>query len=184
MNVISFSQLQDMRPEVTAFSILGLSPAFNLKPEMLEKHYQILLSELHPDRFTQSAPIERETAQQMSAWANQAYKNLKSPVERALEILRVKGITRQEAMAHTKEPEVMAWAFETRERIMECDSAEKLQALKAELTTQTESIALTFHHYESQTTAALLKAYTQFSYIYKMLAEINTQLRACEGAWS
>jgi molecular chaperone HscB len=184
MNVISFSQLQDMRPEVTAFSLLGLSPTFNLKPAALEKHYQILLCELHPDRFTQSAPIERETAQQMSAWANQAYTILKSPVERALEILRVKGMTRQEVAAHTHEPDVIAWAFENRERIMACESTEELEALKAELSRQTEDIALIFEPYEVQSTAALLKAYTRFSYLYKMLAEVNTQLRSLGGVWS
>jgi molecular chaperone HscB len=74
------------------FDLFGLTPAFGLDKEMLEKAYREIQSRVHPDRFAQAGDAERRASLQWTTRVNEAYRALKDPVQRAKHILELHGI--------------------------------------------------------------------------------------------
>src|SRR3954468_1739224 len=74
------------------FELFGLQPAFALDVEALEKAYREIQSQVHPDRFAHAGDAERRASLQWTTRVNEAYRVLKSPVQRAKHILELHGI--------------------------------------------------------------------------------------------
>ncbi len=74
------------------FELLGLPRGYSLDTKDLEKRYQALARETHPDRFTQSADAERRQALLRSTALNEAYRTLRDPLRRAAYLLGLHGI--------------------------------------------------------------------------------------------
>ncbi|MBY0407171.1 MAG: Fe-S protein assembly co-chaperone HscB [Rickettsiales bacterium] len=77
---------------VDHFSLLGLTPAFDLDLAELEKAYFREQRRFHPDRFVGKPPHERNAALQRSVDINQAYHTLKNPLTRAQALLKAQAI--------------------------------------------------------------------------------------------
>src|SRR3982750_3420802 len=74
------------------FELFGLAPAFSLDTEALEKAYREIQSQVHPDRFANAGDAERRASLQWTTRVNEAYRTLKSPVQRASHILALRGV--------------------------------------------------------------------------------------------
>jgi len=74
------------------FDLFGLTPAFGLDREALEKAYREIQSRVHPDRFAHAGDAERRASLQWTTRVNEAYRVLKDPVQRAKHILDLHGI--------------------------------------------------------------------------------------------
>ena len=74
------------------FELFGLQPAFSLDAEALEKSYREIQSQVHPDRFAHAGDAERRASLQWTTRVNEAYRTLKSPVQRASHILSLHGV--------------------------------------------------------------------------------------------
>lgn len=74
------------------FELFGLQPAFALDAEALEKSYREIQSQVHPDRFAHAGDAERRASLQWTTRVNEAYRALKSPVQRASHILSLHGV--------------------------------------------------------------------------------------------
>ena len=74
------------------FELFGLSPAFALDKEALEKAYREIQSQVHPDRFAHAGDAERRASLQWTTRVNEAYRTLKDPVQRAKHILELHGV--------------------------------------------------------------------------------------------
>jgi molecular chaperone HscB len=74
------------------FELFGLSPAFVLDNEALEKAYREIQSQVHPDRFAHAGDAERRASLQWTTRVNEAYRTLQDPVQRAKHILELHGI--------------------------------------------------------------------------------------------
>ena len=74
------------------FELFGLPQRFRFDPNVLDAAYRRLQSEVHPDRFASGTDQEKRLALQSSARINEAYRALKSPVERAQYLLSLHGI--------------------------------------------------------------------------------------------
>jgi molecular chaperone HscB len=74
------------------FELFGLSAAFALDKEVLEKAYREIQSQVHPDRFAHAGDAERRASLQWTTRVNEAYRTLKSPVQRAKHILDLHGV--------------------------------------------------------------------------------------------
>jgi molecular chaperone HscB len=74
------------------FELFGLAPAFGLDKEVLEKAYRAIQSQVHPDRFAHAGDAERRASLQWTTRVNEAYRTLKSPVQRAKHILDLHGV--------------------------------------------------------------------------------------------
>ena len=74
------------------FELFGLSPAFRLDQELLEKAYRDIQSQVHPDRFARSGDAERRASLQWTTRVNEAYRTLRNPVQRAKHLLELHGV--------------------------------------------------------------------------------------------
>ncbi|HUQ73205.1 MAG TPA: Fe-S protein assembly co-chaperone HscB [Burkholderiales bacterium] len=74
------------------FELFGLSPAFALDTEALERAYREIQSQVHPDRFAHAGDAERRASLQWTTHVNEAYRTLRNPVQRASHILSLQGV--------------------------------------------------------------------------------------------
>src|SRR4051794_17730272 len=74
------------------FELFGLSPRFQLDAVALERAYREIQARVHPDRFANAGDAERRASLQWTTRVNEAYRTLKSPVQRAKHILELHGI--------------------------------------------------------------------------------------------
>jgi molecular chaperone HscB len=80
------------------FALFGLPARYRFDPAELDAAYRKLQTEVHPDRFASAGDDERRLALQSSSRVNEAYRALKSPVERAHYLLLLRGV---DALAET-----------------------------------------------------------------------------------
>lgn len=74
------------------FELFGLTPAFALDAPALERAYREVQAQVHPDRFAQAGDAERRASMQWATRANEAYRILSNPLERARYLLELNGI--------------------------------------------------------------------------------------------
>ena len=74
------------------FELFGLPASFGLDQTALEKAYLEIQSRVHPDRFAHAGDAERRASMQWTTRVNEAYRILRSPVQRAKHILELHGV--------------------------------------------------------------------------------------------
>ena len=74
------------------FELFGLTPAFALDREHLDRAYRDIQSKVHPDRFAHAGDVERRASMQMTTRVNEAYRTLRNPVRRAKYLLELNGV--------------------------------------------------------------------------------------------
>jgi molecular chaperone HscB len=122
------------------FELFGLQPGFNLDAEALDKAYRALQTEIHPDRFAHAGEADQRLAVQWAARANEAYKTLKSPFERARYLLELQGIHAMDAKNTSMPASFLMQQMEWREALADAVAAKDLDALQR-LETDTRNAA-------------------------------------------
>ena len=74
------------------FELFGLAPAYSLDAVALERAYMDIQQKVHPDRHASGGDAERRAAMQWTTRANEAYRTLKDPLERARYLLELNGV--------------------------------------------------------------------------------------------
>jgi molecular chaperone HscB len=74
------------------FELFGLTPAYALDLDHLDRAYRDIQSNVHPDRFASAGDAERRASMQMTTQVNEAHRTLKSPVQRARYLLELNGV--------------------------------------------------------------------------------------------
>ena len=74
------------------FELFGLSPAFALDTEALERAYREIQTRVHPDRYAHAGDAERRASLQWTTRVNEAYRALKDPVQRGKHLLELNGV--------------------------------------------------------------------------------------------
>jgi molecular chaperone HscB len=74
------------------YEALGLEPKLALDPEDLKKRFYDRSRQWHPDRFSRASVEEQQRALDMTAMLNDAFRTLRSPVQRAEYFLEESGI--------------------------------------------------------------------------------------------
>ena len=75
------------------FQLFDLPQGFSLDQAQLGARYRQLQMELHPDRYASGSAHEQRLAVQYSALVNEAYTTLRKPLERALYLLALAGMS-------------------------------------------------------------------------------------------
>lgn len=73
------------------FSLFDLPRRFALEVAELDRRYRDLQAEVHPDRFAAASDAEKRLSMQWATQANEAYRTLKKPLERASYLLHLAG---------------------------------------------------------------------------------------------
>ena len=121
------------RPDFTRshFELLGLPTAYAVDPARLEQSYRDLQGHVHPDRFAAATEAERRVAMQWATRANEAYRTLRDPVERARYLLRLKGFDTGEESNTAMPPDFLMQQMEWREGVAAATAARDGGSLKA-----------------------------------------------------
>ena len=112
------------------FELLGLPIAYSVDGARLEHAYRDLQSRVHPDRFATSTEAERRVAMQWAARANEAYRTLRDPVERARYLLNLKGFDTAEESNTAMPADFLMQQMEWRDAAAEAKRARDRAELK------------------------------------------------------
>lgn len=162
------------------FTLFQLKPQFDIDTAALEQTYRTLAARFHPDKFAAASSFEQKQAMMMSATLNEAYRVLKSPIDRAAYLLKQQGID-ADAPEHTSfAPEFLMQQMEWRETLEDAradrnDAA--LSALDTEIQTEQtaleQSLAAAFRQEQYQEAAELV---CQGRFFNKLRQEIQTAI--------
>jgi molecular chaperone HscB len=137
-----------MTPEFSRnhFELLGLPVAYRVDAAALDRAYRDLQGRVHPDRFAAGSEAERRVAMQWAARANEAYRTLRNPIDRARYLLGLKGFDTDEESNTSMPPDFLMQQMEWRERVEEGRARRdgpSLESLRREIeTSRTEMHAL------------------------------------------
>ena len=113
------------------FNLFQLEPSFNIDTEALEQTYRALAARFHPDKFASASAFEQKQAVMMSSTINDAYRTLKSPIDRAAYLLKSQNID-ADAPEHTSfSPEFLMQQMEWREILMDAQMEQNHDAIQA-----------------------------------------------------
>ena len=113
------------------FNLFQLEPSFNIDTEALEQTYRALAARFHPDKFASASAFEQKQAVMMSSTINDAYRTLKSPIDRAAYLLKSQNIN-ADAPEHTSfSPEFLIQQMEWRETLMDAQMEQNHDAIQA-----------------------------------------------------
>lgn len=113
------------------FNLFQLEPSFNIDTEALEQTYRALAARFHPDKFASASAFEQKQAVMISSTINDAYRTLKSPIDRAAYLLKSQNID-ADAPEHTSfSPEFLMQQMEWRETLMDAQMEQNHDAIRA-----------------------------------------------------
>jgi molecular chaperone HscB len=118
------------------FELFGLPPAFDLDLTALDNRYRELQREVHPDRFASAPRAQQRASMELATRVNDAYRTLKSPVERAGYLLKLHGVDPQFETNTAMPAEFLTQQMELREALeeaVEAENGEKLADLRDRL---------------------------------------------------
>ena len=122
------------------FELFGLTPAFAIEGEALERSYREIQSKVHPDRFAHAGDAERRASLQWTTRVNEAYRTLKDPVQRAKHLLELHGVDLAFETNTAMPPEFLMQQMELRETLEEAKDAKTLDALRSDLKREKQSL--------------------------------------------
>ena len=120
-------------PSSSHFELFGLPAAFSIDELMLERAYRDIQSQVHPDRFAHAGDAERRASLQWTTRVNEAYRILKSPVQRAKHLLDLQGVDVAFETNTAMPTEFLMQQMELREKLEEAKDAKALDALRSDL---------------------------------------------------
>jgi molecular chaperone HscB len=112
------------------FELLGLPVAYSVDGARLERGYRELQARVHPDRFAAGTEAERRVAMQWATRANEAYRTLRDPLDRARYLLHLKGYDTGEESNTAMPPDFLMQQMEWREAVAESRAAGNSAGLK------------------------------------------------------
>ncbi|SDV49269.1 Fe-S protein assembly co-chaperone HscB [Chitinasiproducens palmae] len=115
------------------FALFDLPQRFEVDTAALEQAFHAIQQRVHPDRFARAADAEKRVAMQWAAQANDAYRTLKSPLERAIYMLRLRGIDVRSEQDTSIAPGFLMQQMEWREAIEDASAARNVSALETVL---------------------------------------------------
>ncbi len=115
------------------FELFGLAPAYALDPERLDRTYREIQAQIHPDRFAQAGEAERRASMQWTTQVNEAYRTLKSPLQRARYILEMNGVDVAFETSTAMPADFLVEQMELRERLEEARDTATLGLIRKNL---------------------------------------------------
>lgn len=115
------------------FTLFGIKAIFTQDNTALKVRYLELQQKMHPDNFVNAQSFEKQLANQYAAIINEAYQTLKCPLQRAIYLLKLKGVDTQSETDTAMPPEFLIEQMALHERIDELEEKREQKALELEL---------------------------------------------------
>jgi len=103
------------------FKLFDLPVSFDVDQEQLRERYREVQRQLHPDRYATASAHEQRLAVQYSALVNEAYATLRKPLPRALYLLELSGMLREEIDGQPLDGGFLITQMELREKLEAMD---------------------------------------------------------------
>src|ERR1700730_16694971 len=143
------------------FSLFGLPRKLWIEMSALEKKFLELSWKLHPDKFVNASPEEREMSLQRSSRLNDAYRVLRDPVGRVEYLLELEGMRKEGEHKQQAPPELLEEVFELNESLDELREARSaganLDALAAKLHAAERNFGEKLHEVDGELKTAALQ---------------------------
>jgi len=171
------------------FQVFGLPPQYDLDMNQLMNAYRALQKQVHPDRFATAPDREKRYSMQWASYLNEGLETLKSPVRRAIYLLKLKGIEIDIHDNRVVDPMFLMEQMELRE-VLEKVEAEvnpygKLDEIYAHLEQLQGDLAIAFKNdYVDGDTAKLeqaTKTVAKMQFVEKLHEEANNAEQKLEG---
>lgn len=81
--------LADALPDF--FSLFELPQRYRIEPDTLQSRHHAVQRRVHPDRYAQASATEKRVASQWASHANEAFRVLQDPLERARYLCQLNG---------------------------------------------------------------------------------------------
>ena len=161
------------------FELFGLPTQFALDNEALNATWRQLAARVHPDRYATAGAAERRVAMQWASTINDAYRTLKSPIERARYLCERAGCDLQTESNTRMDGGFLMRQMEWREQIddlrKEGDVAKAdalVQDIKSSRATMEDVVAnLIDQHHDYPAAASKVR---EWMFIEKLLAQAHT----------
>ena len=115
------------------FQLFDLTEKFALDQTQLGVRYRQLQKELHPDRYASGSAYEQRLAVQYSALINEAYATLRKALPRALYLLELAGISKEDVSGQKVDGGFLMAQMDLREKLMLLDELVDPQAALEDL---------------------------------------------------
>ena len=122
--------------------MFGLAPAYALDLEHLDSAYRDIQSRIHPDRYASAGDAERRASMELTTRVNEAYRTLKSPVQRGRYVLELNGVDTGFETNTAMPPEFLMEQIELREKLEEARDAATLDVIRKDLVTARKALEL------------------------------------------
>ena len=99
------------------FELFGLPQRFDVPLKQLGARFRQLQQELHPDRFAAAPAHEQRMALQYSSLVNEAYTTLSKPLQRALYLLQLEGMSAEKVASEHIDGGFLIEQMELREKL-------------------------------------------------------------------
>lgn len=122
-----------MTPEFSRnhFELLGLPVDYAVDAAALDRAYRELQGRVHPDRHAAASEAERRVAMQWATRANEAYRTLRNPIDRARYLLGLKGFDTGEESNTSMPADFLMQQMEWRESVEDGRARRDAAALEA-----------------------------------------------------
>jgi len=74
------------------FELFEVPAAYEVDLDLIQQRYRDLQKAVHPDKFVNGSDQEKRISMQQTSWINEAFNTLRQPVERAIYLLKLKGV--------------------------------------------------------------------------------------------
>ena len=180
----SCNSLQNISDDINHFEVMGLPRSFEIDSGELERLYQSLTLEMHPDFFGAAPEEQKRLSEKLSVMLNAAYSTLHEPTSRATYLLSL--YVRGKNLQTDKLPEgflqEMFFFQESLDEILESDDQSALRKMNEDLQKRSISIesnyATLFKKLETtpESTEILQQLQTKLNterYLRRLLDRIN-----------
>lgn len=163
------------------FSLFGLPEAYSLDNDLLSEKYWVLQRQTHPDRYVGASRRDQLLSAQYAAIVNDAHEVLKSPLKRAIYMLKLRGLDLDTQHSANMAPEFLMQQIELREELENIKSDNNteaaLDALNERLNTQLAGFEKSLDKYFSDPSEKSFEGAVQtvnkMQFILKMLDEVE-----------
>jgi molecular chaperone HscB len=172
------------------FELFNLPVQYPLDEPTLNRAYREVQSEVHPDRFANATDAEKRLAAQWATRANEAYRTLRSPLDRGRYFLHVHGIDTEEESNTAMPVDFLMQQMEWREAVAEAKAAknehalEKLEAQKLaeeKALFQLLTLQLSIRRVEKFTLVLARDTVRKLRFLEKLGEEIDLAFEAVDG---
>ena len=159
------------------FALFHLPQDYAIDLTALEKTYQALAVQYHPDRVAALSAFHQKENMMMAAAINQAYGVLRDDIERAVHLLALRGIDANARENNLTDPEFLMQQMEWREALEDAENINQINQLKQDIqqVTQTTKAQLSAE-LTHQDDIAAVQAVQRLRFMHKLSAAIDEKI--------